>query len=72
MKQVAPGDAGVAPVVRGENVPGGGVPSRVEVAVGPGRLVVFERSGEGACSRLEERLRRLGLRLVVRSTGPCG
>lgn len=46
--------------------------SYVEVAVEPGRLCVFERSGEGACPRLEEKLRRLGLRLAVRRIGPCG
>jgi len=49
-----------------------GGPSIVEIVCGPSGLEVYERAGEGAVDALEDRLRRLGLRLIVRRRAMCG
>lgn len=63
---------GVAPLRVGRAVPPVDGSSIVEVVCRASGLEVYERAGEGVVDALERRLRRLGLRLVVRRRAMCG
>lgn len=64
--------AATGPVDSGTGHPSARALSWLEVLVLPGRVEVYERSGEGGVPLLEQKLGLWGLKLTRRRVGPCG